>query len=1245
MMRKLLKIVLMATLALVALLLANNSLVGRSLVHAASQGQRKIASRHASAKPNFTGSDGSQTGTASFQGNFTSISAEPGQALVLARQANCSLTFATGSYNIGTSITYMMTGVTGNYERVLHSEAGLATTADVFPSGCAEPAKGIGSRPGVFVGVTKAGVNVFAGIAYSPLTMNNALFILSGTTSYTTNILSLSTASTVATADLNGDGNGDLVVVNGILTTNGSISVLLGNSDGSFQNAVTYPTAGAGTGAAVIDDVNGDGKLDIVTVSNTLGATTQQISVLTGKGDGTFNPAQTFTAPVVPGSTGVPAELIVNLITADLRGIGKKDIIGSNGLVLLGNGDGTFTASPDAAFPYPQASSNYGPNLASGDLNKDGKLDLAVSTGGNVLTYLGKGDGTFTPGSSYSTVNTVGFVAVSDLDGDGNADIYIGDANGGYFRGDESDTNIAYALMGNGNGTFQGAPTFPGAYTGNNLGDVNGDGQLDLITYGTNFTVRLGTPNGPFNSVSTVPDPSNFTINGYTFTGANATASVTSYAVADVNGDGKADLVFVDDSLTAVNPGSGLPITYPNPVYFVALSKGDGTFAAPIEYAFPQIAPAGDFDNTLTLSGLRIADFNHDGHADLIFSYYDIEGATFGGPPVNSYNEGFVVLLGKGDGTFAQQTVLTSTYSSNTAPGNIFNPAQIITTTDLNGDGKPDLLVTNSSGNAVIGFGSQLLEFLGNGDGTFKASTVINTATNPTLIGGASCVLADLNKDSKLDLACLGETSFANGSQAQLAISLGNGDGTFAAPNILNLSGGDTIRNGGLAIADYDGDGNLDIALINPGDISGVYYGKGDGTFTSVPGNGNSYPKDLINLGVLGPAVAIDNKSGKPDILAGSVLLLNLYGVASTNPTLSASTTTLTASATTIATGSSVTFTASTAGAAGTTGTPTGTVTFLDGTTTLGTGTLSSGKATYTTTALSAGAHNITAAYQGDTTFSASTSSAVGITVNAPGTLSTTTSLTATPTSAATGTSIMLAALVSPTSGTTVPTGTVTFNDGSTPIGSASVGSTGSASISTTTLALGTHTITAQYGGVAGFAASTSSAVTVTISAPLPDFSLSITPGSGTETKTIAATATLTITPANGFDTAISFSCSGLPASVTCSFSPATLTPAGAPLNTTVSFSGTTSAKAQPDLGDRQVPFIFAALGFGSWLLARARKLNPLFRRLAILCFASALVSIAGCSSSNHSQPSTVTITAASGATSHTATYSLSTSN
>src|SRR5208282_5668440 len=175
------------------------------------------------------------------------------------------------------------------------------------------------------------------------------------------------------------------VILDSAAATTGRVTVMLGNADGTFKNGVVYPIAGNYSVAAVIDDVNGDGNLDIVAVSGD-----QQISVLLGNGDGTFQAAQSFAAPALPGYTSAASTPIVNLIAADVNNDGNKDIICPNGLVLLGNGKGTFTAAATPAFPYFQDPLYAGgPNLASGDLNNDGKIDLVVNNGSSISTWIG----------------------------------------------------------------------------------------------------------------------------------------------------------------------------------------------------------------------------------------------------------------------------------------------------------------------------------------------------------------------------------------------------------------------------------------------------------------------------------------------------------------------------------------------------------------------------------------------------------------------------------------------------------------------------------------------------------------------------------------------------------------------------------------------------------------------------------------------------------------------------------------
>ncbi len=1154
-------------------------------VSASASGVRAPASRLLSAAPQVTGVDGSQTGTANFVGNFTEFGAALPNLFLLQRQADCSLNYITGTATPnGASVALTITGNTPHYELTLHQLASLKTTPDLYPLGCKDPGTGISSRSGVYVGMPQSGTIVSASVIPNgnfAAEIRTRVYRSPYSSNPGTIQSSLSNASGLATADLNKDGSGDLVVVNGNFATSSYIAVMLGNADGTFQSPVSYSTAGSYTVAAVIDDVNGDGKLDIVAVS-----ADQQISVLLGKGDGTFQSALSFAVPALPGFSSASAAPIVNLITADLRGVGKKDVICSNGLVLLGNGDGTFTPVATPAFPYfLDTVSINGPNIASGDINKDGKIDLVLDNSSTISIWTGNGDGTFTRGNSYSTINTIGFITLTDLDGDGNLDIYSGLANGGLYSGDQGDYSTAYVLMGNGDGTFQGAPQVGyGEYTGNNLGDVTGTGTIDLITNTVNtpygipfttvptFTVQMSTGKGTFKPISTITPPASFSLNGYSITGAN-TFEASTYAVGDINGDGKADLVFADNDLYGGGSLTGLP------AYFTSISNGDGTFQTPVPHAFPQVAPAGDFDNGLTVDSLQITNFKHGGPAGLVFSFNETAGVGTGGPPVNPYNQGLLILPGNGNGSFGTPIVIT-TLSSTTAINTNFNPV-IAAIADLNGDGNPDLVVIANSFVLPAGAQSQVEIFLGNGDGTFQAPTTISTPANPT-----SLVLSDLNKDGILDMAV--KCGGTNANVDQIAVLLGNGHGAFTSASTLNVSP-DVNAGATLAAADFNGDGNVDLATINPYGYTGIFYGNGSGTFTSVNVGSYVLPKDLVNFRAQGAALALDlNGDGKPDILAGNTVLLSES--APTTGTLVTPTLTVTPSPASITTAQSTQVTVAVSGGSGA-ATATGSISLSSGTYTSAATTLANGSVIITIPAgaLSTGTDTLNATYTPDSASASVYNGASGtntvIVTTAPvpsfglsnggnvsfaaaSTTGNTATITVTPSNGFTGTVNLSCAV------TTIPAGAIS---------PATCAVTPSVSITGNTAQSGTLTVTTTStttpGAYAVTVTGTSGSITqptivgVTVTAFLPPPTFTLGNGGNINIQASATTgntSTITATPANGFTGAVSLSCAvttapaGAVSPATCAITPTvTITGASAQTGTlTVTTTQTTTAGA-----------------------------------------------------------------------------------
>lgn len=903
---------------------------------------------------------------AMFVGNLTAFQVDSTHTFQLARQADCSLTFRELAYTLTSapSFAYNVVATQASYDRLLHNNAGLTTTPGQFPAGCGDPANASSARPYIrWLGQTAGGVNVYAhngadlvngGMKVYEVT-TNAQAVVQATTAP----LAAAEITAMAHADLNGDGVADLVAFGESSINVAAVYVLLGKADGSFQSPITIPIAGAHPASGVIDDFNGDGHADIATVSQDSQGTFYLVYIA-GKGDGTFA-APTATALTPPAGAGLSP--YVNLVSADLRGRGTKDLVTGAGLVLSGNGDGTFAASATRAFTSAQDTGGFGPNVAAADLNKDGKLDLVVANGQSVSVYYGRGDGTFVAGPAYASISNVGYIDIADIDGDGNLDVYPGAANAGQFTGDNGTPSAGYVLFGNGDGTLRGAPVEPFAYTGTNVTDLNGDGHADAVGVDGSgaFQAYIGDGKGGF-AQKTALTYTPVSIGGTTY----QVTGIDGYAVGDVNGDGKPDIVYVGTQFSGPNGAAG---------FFVALGHGDGTFGAPTFFPMPQIVPAGDYDTNVTLSDVRLADVNGDGRADLIYSYKDQAYHS------QDYYLGTAIQLANADGTF-QPAQLLNYY---TGPNNAYTTSDVVAIADLNADHNPDLVLVTESlapDPTTSQYTYSVQVALGNGRGGFAAPVSVVTADSPSgLLTGtqfAPVQVADMNGDGKPDLVVGGADSQG---ALEVAIALGNGDGTFRAPNKLSY-GAQYLPGMGIAVADFNGDGKPDViltGLFGAAD-TGISLGNGDGTLQSAQLGSSVVPSLGIYLGVGGAVMTADfNGDGRMDVLAGNVLLL---GQAAPVSAPAVTTTTLTLSNATITAGDSVTLTATVASAGGG-GTPTGSVTFKDGTTALATTTLSTGVATYATTALATGTHSLSASYGGDSTHGASSSTAVSLTVNA----------------------------------------------------------------------------------------------------------------------------------------------------------------------------------------------------------------------------------------------------------------------
>ncbi|MBI4902139.1 MAG: VCBS repeat-containing protein [Acidobacteria bacterium] len=565
-------------------------------------------------------------------------------------------------------------------------------------------------------------------------------------------------------ADMNSDGKRDVILLSqGAPGGQGVASIYPGNGDGTL-GARRDKNVGVNPQSSTVFDFNGDNRLDVA-VANT---GSNNVMILNGNGDNTLQDPVTLTGDA-PGPRAISA--------ADLNKDGKGDLVigHADGVdIRLGNGNGSFQA------PVRVARGFVANSVATGDFNRDGNLDIAVSTdsSASTLILLGNGNGTFGSPSSYVTRANAGPFFATDFNSDGNTDIVFAAGHPDAIVAANGDSKVT-VLYSRSNGTFN-APSntvLPslGDFT---VGDFNSDGFPDVVstapstggqanTAGMNLALNNG--NGGLVTQTPIPVPS-----------TGAAVQLSRITSADFNLDGKRDV--------AVTGGSTV---------YIQAGNGAGGFST-----------IGSFPATSQMTFITAADVNLDGRPDLIIT--------------DEGEDKVSVSLGNGNGTFQQRT----SYNVSVDP-------KAAAVTDVNGDGKPDLIVANlgQPGGQIQGGVSVLLA-----NGSFQPASNFGSGSNPNSVS-----VGDVNADGKPDIVT--STSGANNATL-VGVHLGNGNGTFQAVTLIPVAFGPaqtalTDFNGDgkvdIVVGHCCGDVQMGVLV---GNGNGTFQSE---TFVPNTGNGSSF--------------------------------------------------------------------------------------------------------------------------------------------------------------------------------------------------------------------------------------------------------------------------------------------------------------------------------------------------------------------------------------------------------------------